>query len=138
MDYNTKTLKLLKDNDLRITRHRKEVLNLIVSYESAIPFALIQKELSSMDRVTLYRTMNILLDNGIIHKIQVEDKETYYALCGHTCDDGSHEHNHVHFHCSSCDKVKCLEPDTPLNIGLNGFEIQNVDVQIKGVCDQCA
>jgi len=137
MNKEQRTIEILKYHNLRITSKRKDVLGLIVDYDSAIPFSHIQKELSNFDRVTLYRTMNSLLEKGVIHKIQVEGTEIFYALCGHTCDDKTHQHNHVHFHCSSCEKVHCLEPDSPLNIGLNGFQIENIEIQLQGVCNQC-
>ncbi|MFK7756625.1 MAG: Fur family transcriptional regulator [Flavobacteriales bacterium] len=128
---------ILKSHQLRVTQKRLDVLAIIRNYESAIPHSRIQEELKNFDRVTLYRTILALLENGIIHKIHVEGKEVYYALCGHSCDVDDHNHQHVHFNCVECESVTCLEPDHPFNISLKGFQIEEVDVQLKGVCDNC-
>ncbi len=129
--------KLLKSHELRVTSKRLDVLSVIHSYGSAIPYSKVQEELKDFDRVTLYRTILVLLDNGIIHKIQVEDQEVYYALCGHTCDTEEHHHEHLHFHCSECETVSCVEPDKQLKVLLKGYQISQVNVQVNGVCLEC-
>ncbi len=137
MNIEEKTIHLLRHHKLRVTSQRKQVLSLIVDSPNATAHLDIQRELPDFDRVTLYRTINKLLDNGIIHKIQLDDSDLHYALCGHTCDEEAHDHNHVHFKCSKCHKVKCIEPVQPLNLDLKGYFIEGVEVQVSGVCDTC-
>lgn len=129
--------KLLRSHKLRVTEKRLDVLEIIHDYGSAIPHSKVQEELKDFDRVTLYRTILALLENGIIHKIQVEDQEVYYALCGHTCDTEEHNHQHIHFHCSECETVSCIEPKEALKVQLEGYAVSEVKVQVNGVCADC-
>lgn len=132
-----KSEKLLRSHKLRVTEKRLDVLKIIHDYGSAIPYSKVQEQLKNLDRVTLYRTILALLENGIIHKIQVEGQEVYYALCGHTCDTEEHNHQHIHFHCSECEKVSCIEPKQELKVLLEGCAIAEVKVQVDGVCAAC-
>jgi len=128
---------LLRTHKLRVTSKRLDVLEVINNYQSAIPHSKIQAELKGFDRVTLYRTILALLESGIIHKIAVENQEVYYALCGHTCDTEEHNHKHVHFHCSKCESVSCVEPNEQLQVQLDGYLISEINVQVNGICSNC-
>ena len=132
-----KLVDLLKSHDLRVTEKRIGVLRIIQGYGSAIPHSKIQELLKKFDRVTLYRTILTLVESGIIHKIQVEDQEVFYALCGQTCNTQEHHHEHIHFHCSECETVSCVEPMKQLQVQLEGYHIMQVNIQVNGVCAEC-
>jgi len=113
------------------------LLNLMQGYESAMPYSAIQEGLKNVDRVTLYRTLESLTGQGIIHKAFQEKNEIYYAICGTQCSKSHHEHNHVHFKCSNCDAVTCEKPTENIEISVPGVDIHKISIHIEGVCKSC-
>ncbi len=128
---------LLRDRNLKATSIRLEILNLISNYNKAIAFSEIQKKLASFDRVTLYRTMQALLENGIIHKAIVEENETFYAICSSNCTSHYHEHNHIHFMCTNCKEVTCVHSTEGIKISIENHSISSLEIGAKGTCPSC-
>lgn len=128
---------LLRNRSLKATGIRLEVLQIISEFKSAIPYTALQKKLTNFDRVTLYRTLNSLVDKGIIHKAAVDENETYYALCEHTCDSTHHHHEHIHFKCVECKTVSCMESTTSVQITIPNHHIHQVEIVATGVCEGC-
>ena len=89
-----------------------------------------------VDRVTLYRVLEWLTEQGLVHKVSGEDRIWRFSAAGHRPARGG---GHAHFECRSCGKVICLDqtrlPSIPLPAG---YRRRNVEVTIKGSCDQCA
>ncbi|MFT5185826.1 MAG: Fur family ferric uptake transcriptional regulator, partial [Flavobacteriales bacterium] len=129
---------LLRKRNLKATATRIKVLSIIDNYSNAIPFSNLQSELDDFDRVTLYRTIQSLVENGIIHKALTEANETYYALCDRECSSGKHNHDHVHFKCTSCDVVSCVLPANPIGITIPNHIIDNFKIEATGICVACA
>lgn len=128
---------LLRDRSLKVTPKRLELLTLIANYKSAIPYSGIQKHLKNFDRVTLYRTLNALLNGGIIHKASVSTDEVYYAMCREYCSSGCHNHKHVHFKCTECLEVSCVDVTNTIQIQIPNVLIKQVEIEVSGVCDKC-
>ena len=134
MDNTARLTELLKSRKLKATPKRVELLSAIDDYDSAIPYSKLQTALQKFDRVTLYRTLNTLLEKGIIHKASVEGTETYYAMCStHTCSSHAHHHEHIHFKCTNCKTVSCVQVAQPLNIKIPNFVIKNLEVNATGL-----
>ena len=137
MDNTQKFRDLLKSRSLKATSNRLKLLEYLQSYETAMPYSQIQKSMKPMDRVTLYRTLNTLLGQGIIHQAFRDNNETYYALCGHRCSEHAHHHEHIHFSCNVCKEVTCQEIHQKIEIDLPNFEIDKVSIVVKGTCQKC-
>ena len=129
---------VLAKRGLKATSARIEVLELLNNHPYATPFQTIQSNLNKLDRVTLYRTIQALLEKGIIHKAFTDQNVTYYALCGDTCTSESHAHNHVHFKCTNCNKVSCEDLNEVIKITLPNFQIHNTQINLTGICKNCA
>lgn len=128
---------LLRTRDLKATKPRLSLLSTMHGYETAMPYSAIQESMESMDRVTLYRTLESLKKSGIIHKAFQDNNETYYAICGHSCNKDNHAHDHIHFKCVQCESVTCEKPSTPLKVSMPGFDINTTSVYVEGVCKSC-
>ena len=128
---------LLKNRGLKATNTRLDLLNKMQKYGSAMSYSNLQKEMSPIDRVTLYRTIESLKENGIIHKAFQENNETYYAVCGNTCDENHHQHEHVHFKCTKCNTVTCEKLSNTIEVLLPKYLIQKVSVNVEGLCQVC-
>lgn len=129
---------ILKSRGLKATDARLKLLNCFSENGDALSYAQIQGDLRSMDRITLYRTLSILTEKGVIHKAIETSKDTYYAICAHSCSEDGHNHQHIHFKCESCEEVKCIDYNPGYHISIEGYKISNVDIQAQGICSKCA
>ncbi|WP_439185303.1 Fur family transcriptional regulator [Carboxylicivirga taeanensis] len=127
----------LRQRSLKATPIRVELLRLLSQNEAALPYSGIQSHLKKFDRVTLYRTINALIDNGIVHKASTSGDETYYALCNRQCSRHCHNHEHIHFICTHCQEVSCIHIEQSINISLPEFQIEEVSVEVSGICKKC-
>ena len=130
---------LLQDFNLRNTTQREEILEIFLEYNHALSHADIEKKAdSSIDRVTVYRTLKTFLNKGVVHKVLDDSGVVKYALCKNTCTTHKHSHNHVHFKCVECSITKCLENvDVPKIILPVGYEELESNFLMTGICDQC-
>ncbi|HCE86003.1 MAG TPA: transcriptional repressor [Bacteroidetes bacterium] len=131
---------LLKSHHLRITPIRQKVLEVFLSRGGeAIPKMIIEESLVRFDRVTLYRTLKQFEEKGLIHEVIDTKGQAKYALCATECTTHEHHDDHLHFHCSHCDRTICVDGEVNLRIDLpSGFKVEDERVVLKGQCDRCA
>jgi Fur family transcriptional regulator, ferric uptake regulator len=88
------------------------------------------------NKVTVYRTLENLVEAGAVHKAFVGERSQYYELadkCGeHQC--------HPHFVCTDCGKTSCMLDVSVamLTSPPAGFMIQRQQVRLEGLCPECA
>ena len=130
---------LLKRNQLSVTSGRRKILELFLIQEGALSHSDIEKKAGEkFDRVTVYRTLQVFLEKGLIHNIPTADNSIRYALCKDDCTAGHHRDDHVHFICSSCGTTVCLEEvNVPVLKLPKGFVAEQVEVLVNGVCKSC-
>ncbi|WP_226389682.1 Fur family transcriptional regulator [Penaeicola halotolerans] len=135
----SEAVSILKDNQLRITACREEVLGAFLDKGSALSHGdleLLFQE--TFDRVTIYRTLKTYLDAGIIHKVLDDSGAAKYALCKETCEHGHHHHEHVHFKCSVCGETNCIESVSIPDIKLPaGYVLEEANLLVQGKCAKC-
>jgi len=137
MDFRVENI--LKNNQLSVTSGRKRILELFLGNPGALSHGDIEKKAGEkFDRVTVYRTLQVFLEKGIIHNIPTSDNSILYALCKDDCTAGHHHDNHVHFICNDCGSTVCLDNVTIPSVRLpKGFTSTQVDVVVSGVCKEC-
>jgi len=93
---------------------------------------------TSCDRVTIYRALDRLVNEGKLHKIVNLDGVIEYALCN-KCENNSqvHNHEHVHFKCSVCNKTTCLEKCNPEIKLPSNYTIIQQQIIVLGTCPDC-
>src|SRR5882724_7397815 len=130
---------ILKRRELSITDSRKKILNLFLNDTGALSHGDIEKKVGEkFDRVTIYRTLQIFLDKGIVHSIPTADNSVQYALCKDECTSGHHHDNHIHFVCNLCGNTVCLEDVIVPAVKLpKGFSSSQVEMIVSGVCKEC-
>lgn len=130
---------ILKQNQLSITEGRVKILEIFLSNPNALSHADIETFTGdSFDRVTIYRTLQVFVEKGIIHQIPTTDNSVKYALCKDNCAPGQHHDNHVHFICDRCHKTFCLEGVHIPAVDLpEGFRTQRAEMVLSGICSQC-
>ena len=129
---------LLKDRKISETPFRKEVLAIFTKYNNAIPLSVIEKELKEYNRITLYRTIKIFLEKGIIHEITINGAVSNYAICKEECDTVAHHHHqHIHFKCNGCDTIFCVKVEKFPTIILPKYKIEQLEILATGLCQSC-
>ncbi len=128
---------LLKGKKISVTPFRKDVLAIFSKYNNAIPLSIVEKELKDYNRITLYRTIKVFIEKGIIHEIILSGNESNYALCQEECDTAAHHHKHIHFKCKSCNKIFCVKLDKFPTIILPEYKIEHLEIQATGLCQSC-
>lgn len=134
----------LRGASVRITDARVKVLAALLDAERAFSHQDVQEAFSDMDRVTLYRALDCLIDAGLAHKIAGDDRVFRYSAGAEHASEPHHQHGH--FKCTRCSKVFCLDSiaDTQtLQSALQqtlgkGFRSHDIEFTIKGWCADCA
>lgn len=134
-----KLIRLLRHNKLKVTQPRLAVLHIISNKNTAISQPELEKLLGdAVDRVTLYRVLSTFEEKGILHKIFDLHGTATYALCSTECDEHHHHDEHVHFICSACNSIYCLDPIQLPKIALpDGYHLDSIGVNAVGTCAQC-
>lgn len=122
----------------RNTIAKSKILEYVQNSNEAVAHSDIQQSLKGVcDRVTIYRVLDRLLSEGLVHKIVDIDGVVKYAAC-HTCEDEHHHHhNHIHFSCEKCKKVTCLDAIMPQFILPKDYKLNSVNFTVSGFCPQC-
>lgn len=130
---------LLDKHHLKKTGPRLSVLSVLNSREVATSQPDLEQMLGEeVDRVTLYRILNTFEKNGIIHKILDLNGTSNYALCSPLCSSEKHTDEHVHFNCTVCLNIYCMdEVQIPTVSVPKGFKAVSKNLIIYGSCDSC-
>ncbi|MEI9908793.1 MAG: Fur family transcriptional regulator [Bacteroidota bacterium] len=130
---------MLKKNNLSITGSREKILGLFLNQEGALAHGDIEKKAGEkFDRVTVYRTLQIFVEKGIIHTIPTADNSIRYALCKDNCSEGHHHDQHIHFQCTNCHNTYCLDDIVTPDIKLpKGYVSSHIEVVVEGTCKNC-
>lgn len=128
---------LLKAKNLRVTKQRKQILQILEIENNPISAEEIYnklKDLSNMDLSTIYRNLNILEDKNILLKTTNIDGISYYQL---------NNDQHKHFvTCNICHKKFLIEncPIHELEDSIEketGFKITGHNFEFTGICPAC-
>lgn len=127
---------LIRATGARLTQPRARVLAFLLTQDRPLTHHEIYGELpgDALDTVTLYRVLEWLTENQLVHRISGADQVWRFSTGA-----GKHEHDHAHFQCTSCDSVTCVN-DVPLPRRVKlpeGFVGEEVDFLIKGTCPLC-
>lgn len=142
--------KRLRQAGLRATPVRLAIMQLLSRGKAALNAQEVADRLADLpkvgpaDRVTVYRTLNTLVDAGLAHKVDPGDRVFRFSLTDHAhCTEHDHRHEHPHLVCDSCGVVECLDgaevvvqsragekPARPLRVAQH-------DVTIHGRCESC-
>lgn len=131
--------KLLKAKNISVTPFRLAVLAVFENANAAIDQKELEHALGTFDRITLYRTIKKFLACNMIHEIVMPGEERKMALCPKECSykHEGHIHQHIHFKCTACNQVLCVETGQLPELKLAGFQISSLELQARGICNAC-
>ena len=136
-----KAVRLCAENGARLTALRQEALRLILSADGPLTAYQLLNQLKETRKnavpPTVYRTLEFLLENRLIHRI-----ERLNAFI--PCTEAEHEHHAVQFLiCGQCGAVAEIE-DPAVSRALEsaaekqGFRTSAAMVELDGTCASCA
>ncbi len=121
---------------IRKTKAVKMLLNLFEpGLKAILAVDLIEQLKNEMNKTTVYRALDRLENEGIIHSFVGKNGLKWYAKCNHCT---SHEHNdvHPHFQCTVCKKVTCLSTEIAIP-KIKNYAIDSASVFLTGKCSDC-
>jgi Fur family ferric uptake transcriptional regulator len=131
---------LLEKAALEATANRMRVLKVVGNNRFPLSAGDIYQTLARsvrINRVTVYRILDLLVDHGLVDRISTGGRAFYYGLA-----PNAHHRPHPHFYCKRCGQMDCLNPEslvvdtTELWKTFPG-RIDKVEVRIDGICKNC-
>ena len=131
--------RLVKQSGGRNTEARRNVLACLIAAARALSHAEIETQLQSteLDRVTLYRVLEWLVEQGLAHRVSGLsgfDRAMRFAF-----SPPEQRNAHAHFQCVRCGTTMCLDEVSvpPLKVP-GGIELQGFELAAFGYCAKCA
>ena len=140
MCYQCNYEKLLSGADLEATTNRLRVLEVVGNNGFPLSAGDIYKTLErsgSINRVTVYRILDLLVEHDVVQRISTGGRAFYYGLA-----PNENHKPHPHFYCKNCGQMDCLSPESlivdtePLWKTYSG-RIDKVEIRIDGICKNC-
>ena len=91
-------------------------------------FTALHPKAPTLSKTTVYNTMKLLSNEGIIKMITIEEQQARFDAC---------TDNHGHFLCSGCGKVFDFEIEFPPETLPEGFKVSTRDIYFTGKCNKC-
>ena len=132
----------LKEKGYKLTPQRRAIVDIIIKMEGKHLTAeelydLVKIECPEIGLATVYRTVQLLEELGVVSRLDLNDGCNRYELVH---EDENHQHHHLI--CTNCGKV--IEVEEDLLEGLEEdieskykFLIKNHSLKFYGICDDC-
>ncbi|MEM9001809.1 MAG: transcriptional repressor [Bacteroidota bacterium] len=123
---------------IRKTKSVKALLNEFGQQKTALStLELVERLHHQMNKSTVYRILERLEDNSILHSFTGQDGLTWYALNHNNgCSQPHHLNTHPHFQCRDCGKTECLSVSIPIP-EVAEHSIESVSFLLVGKCADC-
>lgn len=126
---------LFRNKELRLTEPRKDVFNILNSHDEPLTIGQIIKTSQFAERTSVYRTLQLFKELGIVEIVQVGWKQRYELA------EPFREHHH-HLICMKCGElVKIDQPKLEKMIKKIGdshsYELTGHHIELRGICKNC-
>jgi len=129
-----KYVKVLKENSIKITPQRLEILRYLDENRTHPTadqiYTGLKEKNPSLSKTTVYNSLEILRKRGVIQSLTICGSELRY--------DFRHIMHH-HFLCKKCDTIIDIDIECP-NLGKmleSGHKVEEVHGYFKGICKKC-
>lgn len=126
-------IKTLEDKGIRPSHIRIKVLNFLMR-ENVHPtvdeiYEKLSKEIITLSKTTVYNTLKLLVEKGLVNVISIEGNELRYEA----------KHGfHGHFKCQSCDNVYDIAVSEIVFLDdIQDYQINSEQVLVTGLCPKC-
>jgi Fe2+ or Zn2+ uptake regulation protein len=127
-------LQILAGKNIKPSLHRIKVLEYLLSHQTHPTVDEIYSDLvndvPTLSKTTIYNTLKLLVQAGIVRRVTIEDHETRYDAI---------VENHGHFKCVECSRVYDFKIDVEQLVtpDLDQFKVSEKSVYYKGTCPGC-
>lgn len=131
---------LLAGSGLEATPNRLHVLEVIGDNDHPLSAAELYETVARrhpINRVTIYRILELLVERGLVEQISGTGRAALYGPA-----PNEHHRPHPHFYCIRCGRVDCLSADSlavDADRLLRDFagQVAKIEVRVEGVCVNC-
>lgn len=120
---------IVQAKGIKMTVPRKAVLSWIESQDGVFSAKEIMTALPRLDKVSVYRTLDMLESIDAIHAALTHHGEKHYEVHG--------ENHHHHVVCTGCEKASCVDCEIS-RTKAKGFTNLHHSVVFTGLCNTCA
>lgn len=113
----------------RTSKKREKILNVLKKGKGALSASDIHKKVSDVDLVTVYRNLEMFVEDGLVKKLSLDKGEAVFEY---------KEEDHHHAICTDCDKVihfEASDKEIMKLIHVEGFEPQSLELTVRGKCE---
>ena len=91
----------------------------------------ISPEIPTLSKTTVYNTLDLFAEKGVVQTLTIEEKENRYDV-----ETGAH----THFKCESCGKITDIPlPNKSIRLNLpEGFLLREKQLYAYGTCPHCS
>jgi Fe2+ or Zn2+ uptake regulation protein len=128
---------ILNSRSQRITAPRLEILGILKSNHKPLTMSEIHAKTKNkkIDLATIYRTINLFSELGIVHEINFKDEFKRYELV-------YDRHHHHHIVCKKCKRVDnveaCVLEELEKLLNKKGYTEISHSLEFFGVCEKCS
>ena len=127
---------ILNSRSQRITAPRLEILSVLKSNHKPLTMSEIHSKTKNkkLDLATIYRTVNLFAELGIVYEIDFKDEFKRYELM-------YDRHHHHHIVCKICKRVEnvetCVLDELEKLLHKKGYTEISHSLEFFGVCEKC-
>ena len=125
----------LREHHLKATPQRLEIANTLASYGHINIdnlYEIMLKRFSSISLATIYKNINLMLENSFIQEVKIPHEKSVYELSKET---------HSHIVCKKCGKIEDISIDLSQLSNRaetdTHFKIDKIDLVFSGFCQKC-
>ena len=135
MILHTNLIEVLEELGYRATAPRKAIAELLERKRDSFTVEALSDELPSVGRATVFRTIKLLLEAGVVCKLAKIDGSQMYSLCR----VGHHHHHSVCVQCGAVEEFRAAAVERLISaIGAEvPGEVIDHRIELYVVCDSC-
>ena len=130
----------IRSSGRRLTAQRSVIWDVLVErgdgHVSAAEVAdLVRARSPDVHRSTVYRTLDVLVEDGLVLRTDLGGDRSYYELAS--------EHHHHHVVCSECGAISHVHDDAIAAAvacvqAASGYRLERQELTFAGLCPACA
>ena len=125
----------LREHHLKATPQRLEIANTLASYGHINIdnlYEILRKKFNSISLATIYKNINIMLENSFIQEVKIPHEKSVYELS---------KEAHSHLVCDKCGEIEDISIDLSQVSNATAtnthFKIDKIDLVFSGICQKC-
>lgn len=128
------TKNVLKKRKIRLSHQRMKILEHMCQNRNHPTadqiYTALHEEEPTLSKTTVYNTLHMLAERGLIREVSIENNETRYDII---------TEDHGHFKCTQCGTVSdfCIDIESLTSNDLSAFEVSDKNVYFRGICPAC-